>query len=695
MRGWKVLAAVLLVTTGMAGCIGTSDEVDPANANADAGDVLDPSSVEAPDEASVEDVDTGVKLVLEGVDLPTVNEIQIPAGTTVVDLRVQAPEDAGALYPYMLHADTGEMRCTTQFADGWRDSPTEQASCAGVAQIDPLPANWTVGISAAGATSDEPVTADLVEVHFYDEPLDGVASRIDTANLSRPHHEPGEEIETFVESHDGESMFVDVHVPADGHDEWPTVLISSPYNTGTRSAGGQPYESTIEDFVQRGYAVAVTDVRGFGQSDGCVEVWGENERKDQAAIVDWITDQGFSDGHVGMMGVSYVGTTPTEAAVEAPEGLDAVIPVASVINAYEDWHYGGVPNVEAPASPAAYHLTGSQSTIRLDAPLDTVRDHGNGACDPTLIPRANGPQATYNEFYEERDFKQRVNQIDAAVLQQHGFVDATVKPAMIPGFFDELDEPKLGLFGHWSHNWATRADQTMLRLAWMDQFVKGNDVGLEGVSTSTVEANDGHRTGDWPPADADDTDLFPAFDEGELATNASESSATIALDPADTDDRLGADVPVDTELSLARTLDEPLNLAGDPNVTLDVTLNGAENAYVYAQLFHESDDGERLITYGASNLAHRGDHTTYEPFAPAERDQVPLPLQPTEYRVPAGDELRLVLRAAEPASDFTTARGAGEIVLHGGEDGTTLNLSTLDDAAYGEVPISVDPSPAS
>src|SRR5262249_42230529 len=146
-----------------------------------------------------------------------------------------------------------------------------------------------------------------------------------------------------VPSFDGTPLYVEVTRP-EAEGKYPVVIWSSPYEEPSHAAGEpSAWAYFVHDWAMRGYAIVRADWRGYGDSGGCVEVWGPNEQKDQAFLVDWAAKQPWSDGNVGFYGQSYVATTPVEAAVQAPAALKAIIAVAPVINSYYDWHFGGVP----------------------------------------------------------------------------------------------------------------------------------------------------------------------------------------------------------------------------------------------------------------------------------------------------------------------------------------------------------------
>jgi predicted acyl esterase len=697
------LAACALAA--LAGCIGTSD--DPLQAGS-VNDRPTPETIEAPEEAEVQAIEEGARLVFENVELPLETEIEVPNGTELVRVNAQR-QGSGPIYPVVTHAETDAYRCLPALRTAWNVGVQTNTTCAGLAAVDGTPTTWKVGVygtpnydylaSVAGTGvggEAENAVAETVHVDLVSEAPGGVTEDVDLDRLSKSHHEIGDTSTHNVESHDGAELFVEVTTPADeNHEAYPTLLISSPYTTDDRQAGERPYDDLVKDYVSRGYAVVVADVRGFGRSDGCLEVWGPNEQADQAELVDWITDQDFSDGSVGMYGVSYPGTTPVQAAVQAPEGLEAIVSTAGVINAYRDWHFGGVPNGESIGSPVFYQALGTETTT--PDPVEQAMDRANAVCDATLVERANDPRAVYDGFFEARNFTERTDQVEAAVMVEHGYDDPNVKSSMQVDWFNALDVPKLGLFGHWDHQPGARADEVTLRMAWMDQFVKGQDVGLANVSKASISANgDRYREADaWPDPTTDTKRLHANFDEETFEDEPADSRGQLTLTGASAL-RSAAGGVTDTMIPLSTTLDEPLSLAGQSQLAVSASLEGAENAYLAASLYDVNEDGlAKLVTYGWVNLAHRDDHTSYEPLAPNERVDVQLPLLPTEYTFEPGDELRLELRGVTEG-DWSKVRPgrAGELVLHGGEDGTALQMPTVSEDAWQTTPASVHTLPA-
>lgn len=676
-----VLAA-LVVLPLLAGCIG--QPLAPQSLPV----AFDPASVPLPKGATLEAIPGGA--VLQWVDalLPFRENVTIPRGATLVRVVTEVgPEQAVSVG--MSHAETGRRRCNGPIVTAWDQPFRGKVSCAGLTAMDALPAVWAISSNSpapAPAPGEQPERRKgTVRVEILSTPLDGPAARLDLSQLSLATFELEDTQVLDIPAHDGVPLHLEVTLPKTA-EKVPVILASSPYNHADRASGQfAQWRYFVQDWAMRGYGVVMADVRGFGESGGCVDVWGTDEQKDQLTLVEWAASQDWSDGRVGFYGQSYVGTTPVEAAVQAPEALKAIVTIAPVISAYDDWHFGGVPNGENTLSPVSYQQLGAEAMMPPDQdPLRAAENTANGFCDPTMTARASDPRALYDAFYVERNFSARASEVKAAVLYTQGFEDTNVKSAMITHWFNALPGPKLGLFGHWVHQHPTRADQEVLFLAWMDQYVKGKALGLEKLQGADVVRNDGtHRLGaTWPPMGVAERTLYASLADGKLQDEAADGQAMLPLTPEGGEPRAWAPalapalpLPSPGEVML-ESAPVAMAFSAPGRVHLRATLAGADNAYVAAELLDVAADGKTMVvTHGMANLAHRFGHDRYEPVKPGEVVDMDLPLLPTEWVVQEGHSLRLVLRAAH-VSDWSGVEPTkpGLLTLQGGAEGTRLLL---------------------
>src|SRR5215471_11510470 len=120
----------------------------------------------------------------------------------------------------------------------------------------------------------------------------------------------------------GTILRANVYRPA-GEGRWPVLLTRLPYGKDL------PLGSSILDPAQiarRGYVVIVQDTRGRFMSEG---EWVPfiNEALDGVDTIEWAAQLPYSDGNVGMYGISYFGFTQWSSAVYQPSALKALAPV--------------------------------------------------------------------------------------------------------------------------------------------------------------------------------------------------------------------------------------------------------------------------------------------------------------------------------------------------------------------------------
>jgi len=660
---------LVLLVPMLAGCL-AGDGPAPVSEEPD----LD---IDVPPGARPVAVPEGKALVWDDVAPPFEHTFLLPEGATMVRL-VADPGVEGTAGLAMWNEDTGRRRCNQQTVVGFGQALTGARSCSGLTAMDLPGTPWTVRATSLADALD-------VRVEFLAAAPDGPVALLDLSRLSKATYGLRPTEGYMAQSFDGTPLWVEVTLPA-GDGPWPTVVAASPYN-GQQGRLGQPtgrpamWEYWTQDFAMRGYAAVNVDVRGFGLSGGCVEIWGENEQQDQAFIVDWIAKQDWSDGNVGFYGQSYVGTTPVEAAVRAPEALKAIIAVAPVINSYEDWHYGGVPNGESTGSPQAYQVytDDPRQHVPPGSPTDIASILGysvKGLCDPTILPLANDPRAVYTDFYAERDFKRGAGDVRAAVLYTQGFEDANVKSAMVPGWFNEIQAPKLGVFGHWMHQHPARMDAEVLFLGWLDQYVKGRPLGFEGLPAALVSVDgDTVRHADgWPLRDAAGVGF--GIEGGHLVPIGA-GTYTIDGSPAG-----------GTTHTASVLLDQDLSLVA-PVLHVEGTLAG-DNLFLYASLTAVDAEGSRLLTYGMHNVAHGDDHATYTSGAVRPGVAFDLRFRPTEHLVPAGTELVLTIgTVGAPLGASTALTGPARLALDG--ETTVLRLPGAAPEDYLPMPLTGRP----
>jgi hypothetical protein len=138
----------------------------------------------------------------------------------------------------------------------------------------------------------------------------------------------------MIPMRDGVKLAADVWLP-DAPGRYPVLLARTPYlKTGLRLSQWAQY------FASRGYVFAIQDTRGRGDSEGTFDAFF-GEGKDGYDTIEWLAAQPWSNGRVGMLGPSYLGTAQWLAARERPPHLACMAPTAAVGRWFEEFPYMG------------------------------------------------------------------------------------------------------------------------------------------------------------------------------------------------------------------------------------------------------------------------------------------------------------------------------------------------------------------
>jgi len=96
-----------------------------------------------------------------------------------------------------------------------------------------------------------------------------------------------------------------------------------------------------ERWVPGGYAVVRVDSRGAGRSPGVQQLWSQQEVHDYYDAIEWAGGQPWSDGNVGLLGISYYAANQWRVAALKPAHLKAIVPWEGASDLYRELYYHG------------------------------------------------------------------------------------------------------------------------------------------------------------------------------------------------------------------------------------------------------------------------------------------------------------------------------------------------------------------
>lgn len=507
----------------------------------------------------------------------------------------------------------------------------------------------------------------------------------------------------------------------------PVILDVGPY-FGDEIEDALSYIASpiIEGIVPHGFAWAQVAVRGTSGSGGCQELFSENEQKDIDAAVTYYGTQEWSNGNIGLIGISYDGTTTWISAQFGNPHLKTIVPIAGLTSIYDHSFRNGTPWLTAPILHANYWVYGFQHMDR--APPEFVK---NAAC-PEIARSVAGAGTTmitgdreelpyYANYWKSRDFRPKIlENYRGSVFLVTGLLDWRVPPYLAFPFMQELQtqglETKM-LLGHWWHDMpdnmvdrdpaTVRWDWAEMLLRWFDKYLNEHPTIHTGPAVDVQDSNLGWRTEeDWPPTDAAWTPLY--LGNGILRQKETPSGETILFGPASAhrlvlenapQAREGPGIPFVEFRATTGPLEEDLRFAGLPRLHATFAPTSPEGARIYAELREKDNLGnERYIAHAVMDLRYY--EGGYEPhtLTPNEPILAKMEFLPTDAVILAGHELILTVGAAGYSSERLGRGPSGYLdqwwesptplpvrILWGGES-STLSLPIIQrdvgDAKY-------------
>jgi putative CocE/NonD family hydrolase len=502
-----------------------------------------------------------------------------------------------------------------------------------------------------------------------------------------------------IERHEGLQVPVDDktvsatrYEPAGIDGPLPALLMYYPYRKDDHLVYGA-YAPTIEYMTKHGYEVVTADMVGTGASTGRKSGTSdfEEEGSEGARIVEWLADQPWCNGRVGMFGKSYGGSNCLATAVQDPNPLDAMVPIMSGISSYEEVAYPG--GVLSPFERAGHWNAQMLALQSLPSSIRDTEGQWSRAWKDHLEELSEGRPWLFNtmdhetkdEYWDQRELP--VQQIETPAFVVSGWRDYFPAPTLT--FAQKLPRPKRAILGPWRHAMPHRARQTTIDFRpqmaeWFDYFLKDVDNGALDHATiafwtereggGTVEAGHWRSTGAWPPSDEtlsyalspDGLVQEASYDEGAVEVEYEHDYTVGMYSPDDRPFSVPADVTPDDKRSLCFETDPfdlPVELTGVPTATLRLE-SSIEDPTLVVRLVDVAPDGTaRLVSHGRLRLSHRESHRDPTPLEPDEEYEITLSMKPKSHVFEEGHRLRLAVSASLFPLTLPTSNEAGRFTV--------------------------------
>jgi X-Pro dipeptidyl-peptidase len=408
------------------------------------------------------------------------------------------------------------------------------------------------------------------------------------------------------------------------------------------------------------------DMRGTHNSDGCFDFGGPGDQEDGYAVVEWIADQAWSNGNVGMYGVSHPGMSQYAAAVKNPPHLKAIIPIAPITSFYRYLYNNGAHYETNMATPPAYeYAVSGPPPTNINDPNWLTNVVGT-ACNTHNVLRGMSLDGDYTPYWRARDYSRMASNINAAVYAVHGTLDENVKTDHFTSIWDALnanDVPRKALIGPWPHAEPAVPWWHLKALRWYEHWLNGNDTGV--MTEPRVETIDNQGVSrfasDWAPTGS----LTLQAGARELAPSVQSGTGTYKDVPHMPRQLLRA-AEGTRLLYTTAALTDPLRLLGAPVFDVLASIDAADTNFV-VHLYDIAPNGEakyitspngeaKYITRGYLDARHRDGLEKGVDVPVGAGEQYRVELHARDYVFAEGHRIQVLLASSDSchwAVEFT------------------------------------------
>jgi putative CocE/NonD family hydrolase len=429
-------------------------------------------------------------------------------------------------------------------------------------------------------------------------------------------------------------------------------------------------------FAGHGYVCIRTDMRGTGESEGITtDEYTQQEFEDAIDVMNWIAEQSWSNGNVGMMGISWGGFNGLQVAALAPTPLKAVISLCSTVDRYaDDIHYKGGCLLGENFGWSMNMLAYSSRPPDPDLAGNCWHEMWMDRLDKQVFHLSDWLRHQHrDEYWEHGSICEDYSALKAPVLSIGGWHDGYRNT--ISHIVENLETTAKGIVGPWNHKYPHYAGPKpaigFLQEAkrWWDKWLMGSETGVEKdpdyraylmdslAPKRWFDERPGHWIAEdvWPSPNIKTVNLTLGAD-GVLGANLTApltvssaqdcGSAAGEYFPFNFGDELPDEQSSEDEKSLCFTgdpIDTDWDIVGAPSINLTMT-SDQPTGLIAVRLNDVRPDGQvALITYGLLNLTHKKSHKTPAALIVGETFDVELILDQCAYRLPKGHKLRVAI----------------------------------------------------
>ncbi|MFZ0738978.1 MAG: CocE/NonD family hydrolase [Candidatus Acidiferrales bacterium] len=503
---------------------------------------------------------------------------------------------------------------------------------------------------------------------------------------------------------DGVRLAVTLYMPdgAKAGEKFPPILEYLPYRKDDDTFPGD--YALHSYFAHHGFVGARVDIRGTGQSEGQTpdREYSQQEQQDGLEVIDWLSRQPWSNGSVGMMGISWGGFNSLQIAMRHPPALKAIIATCATEKLFhDDVHFiDGMMHID-------------QYELAVDLQIAMTPGPNFPLDEKTLEMRFDNLPWFLNykrhqrdgEFWDEPE--RPLDSIQIPVFLIGGFYDGYRDS--VPRMLEQIKSPMRAIVGPWNHNWPNSPDWGPA-IEWRDIAVRWWNQWLKGENTHVMDGprlavymrhayapelklaeipGEWRSEEGWPPRGLQPETLYPQPDHS-LAANATASGMdnlkyvpSVGFAGSSPDfwwGELTIDQDQDDKYSLVyetAPLTEDKAILGFPKALLQASATAPLGNW-FVRLSDVAPDGAATMVTGAGlSGAQRDSARNPTDLEPGREYPLQIEMHFTSWVFPRGHKIRLAVSNALWPMIWPTPYAMTTALRLGGNDATHMILPVV------------------
>lgn len=404
-------------------------------------------------------------------------------------------------------------------------------------------------------------------------------------------------------------------------------------------------------WAARGYAVINADPRGTWYSQGRATYLSPEEAEDYRDLIEWAGTQAWSNGKVGLSGVSYLTSSQWRVAELNPPHLAAINPWEGWSDTYREVaRHGGIPETSFwPYLPSRW---GHSTTMVEDLALETAE------------------RPFFDEYWASKASDLEKIRVPAFVVAS--WTDQGLHTRGTLEGFKRISSPRKWLEVHGRKKWAHYYDPESVRrqTAFFDHFLKGQDTEIANWPAVRLEVREKYNAGreraekEWPVPGTRYTKLYLDAAAGSLLLEAPKGETRCAYDSTGAGEEARAQFDI--------TFDQPCELVGHMKLKIWMAAEAADDMDIFIAVQKLDGDGGLVpfayyaqfedgpVALGWLRASHREldreRSSSFQPVLAHAREMklepgeiVPLEIEiwPSGTAFAAGEGLRLVVQGSD------------------------------------------------